>query len=127
MNNLQLRRLTNNELYQLTAIVDKETAEMARIEYPFNRDVANIFINEYNTWGIWLNGSILAGAFEIKEDCEVAYIVARQYRNIGIATQAMEMAIEFFADRQLFALIHPDNQASLRVAQKANMRVKFLQ
>lgn len=125
--NLQLRRLTMSELFQLTSIVDKNTAELARIEYPFTREIAENFILNYNTWGIWLNGSIFAGAIEVKEDCETAYIVAKQYRNIGLATEALKLAIEFFADRQLFALIHPDNKASLRVAQKANMRVKFLQ
>lgn len=126
MNTIQLRRLTMDELFQLTAIVDKQTATQAKLPYPFNKEVATTFIKDYNTWGIWLNGCILVGAIEVKEDCETAYLISKQFRNIGLATQAVQLALEHFADKQLFALINPENKASLRVAQKAGMRVKFI-
>lgn len=124
---LQLRRLTDNDLYKVTSILDADTAKWSKIEWPFTREVAENFINNYNTWGIWLNGDVLAGVIEVKEDCETAYFIQKNLRNIGLATAACKLAIEFFADRQLFALINPDNAASLRVAQKANMRVKFIE
>lgn len=124
---IQLRRLTDKDRFSLTSIIDKDTAELAHISWPFTKDVAETFINDYNTWGIWLNGSILAGAVEVKEeDCETAYFVHKNYRNIGIATCAAQLIMELLADKQLFALINPDNKASLRVAQKAGMRVKFI-
>lgn len=124
---IQLRRLTDNDLYKVTSILDADTAKWSKIEWPFTRGVAENFINNYNTWGIWLNGDVLAGVIEIKEDCETAYFIQKNLRNIGLATAACKLAIEHFADRQLFALINPDNAASLRVAQKANMRVKFIE
>lgn len=125
---VQLRRLTDKDRFSLTSIIDRETAEQAHIEWPFTKDVANIFINDYNTWGIWLNGSILAGAVEVKEEnCETAYFVQKNYRNVGIATMAAKLIIELLADHQLYALINPNNKASLRVAQKAGMRVKFIE
>lgn len=127
MNRIQLRRFTLKDRFKLTSILDEDTAEIAHIEWPFQRIVAENFISDYNTWGIYLNGDILVGAIEIKEDCETAYFVAKNFRNIGIATHAVQLAIEHFADRQLFALINPDNKASLRVAQKAGMRVKFIE
>lgn len=123
---LELRRLHQRDFYKLTAIVDKQIASDARLEWPFNRDAANMFINDYNTWGIWLNNGILVGALEVKEDCETAYFVARQWQGQGIATWAVKRAKELFADRQLWCLIHPSNRASLR-AQKAVMRIQYLQ
>jgi len=125
---IQLRRLTDKDRFSITAIIDRETAEQAHIEWPFTKAVAKTFINDYNTWGIWLNGSILAGAVEVKEEnCETAYFVHKNYRNIGIATLSAKLIMELLADRQLYALINPENKASLRVAQKAGMRVKFIE
>ena len=124
---LELRRLHQRDFYKLTAIVDKQIATDARLEWPFVRDAANMFINDYNTWGIWLNNGILVGALEVKDDCETAYFVAQQWQGQGIATWAVKRAKELFADRQLWCLIHPANRASLRVAQKAVMRIQYLQ
>ena len=121
---LELRKLKSSDYFKLAAIIDQKTALQANIAWPFSREVGRIFIEEFNTWGIWYSG-VLIGAVEVKPDWEVAYLVSRQFRNQGIATQACEMIKEKFADQQLYCLIDPNNRASLRVAQKANMRVRY--
>lgn len=123
---IQLKRLTIKDLYKLTSILDKETAEIAQIEWPFNRQAATQFIDDYNTWGIWVNHDSLVGAVEVKEDLETAYFVKKGWRNSGIGTKAIELCVEEFGDQQLWCVINPDNKASLRVAQKGGLRVKFI-
>lgn len=123
---IQLKRLTIKDLYKLTSILDKETAEIAQIEWPFNRQAASKFINDYNTWGVWVNHDSLVGAVEVKEDLETAYFVKKGWRNNGIGTKAIELCVEEFGDQQLWCVINPDNKASLRVAQKGGLRVKFI-
>ena len=123
---IQLKRLTIKDLYKLTSILDKETAEIAQIEWPFNRQAATQFIDDYNTWGVWVNHDSLVGAVEVKEDLETAYFVKKGWRNSGIGTKAIELCVEEFGDQQLWCVINPDNKASLRVAQKGGLRVKFI-
>ena len=123
---IKLKRLDTKDLYKLTSILDKETAKLANIEWPFNRDIAMQFINDYNTWGVWVNQDSLVGAVEVKEDLETAYFVKKGWRNTGIGTKAIELCIEEFGDQQLWCVINPENKASLKVAQKGGLRVKFI-
>ena len=99
---------------------------MAQIEWPFDRDVALKFINDYNTWGVWVSQDSLVGAVEVKEDLETAYFIKKGWRGAGIGTRAIELCVEEFGEHQLWCVINPDNKASLRVAQKAGIRVKFI-
>jgi|TARA_B100001248_G_scaffold262313_1_gene257471 RimJ/RimL family protein N-acetyltransferase len=123
---IELKRLTPKDVFKLTTTVDKETADISNIQWPFNKQAALSFINDYNTWGIWLNGSIIAGAIEVKSDGETAYFVAINYRNQGIATEAVKQIREIYSDSQLHCVINPKNASSLKVAQKAGMRIKFV-
>jgi hypothetical protein len=123
--NVTVRRLKATDVYKLQSIVKKDIAEAAYIPWPFTKVVALSFINDYNTWGIWINGGILAGAIEIKDTHETAYLVAGIYQNNGIATAAIKEIKEIFYDRQLWCMINPNNKASLKVANNANMRVQF--
>lgn len=123
---ITIKRLTLKDLYKLQAIVSKDIAYRANIEWPFDRIAATNFILNYNTWGIYINNGILAGAVEVKSDCETAYFVANQYQGIGIATAAVRQCIDIFGDRQLWCVVNPNNHASLRVAQKAKLRIKFI-
>lgn len=123
---IQLKRLHQKDLFSLTSIVSKDIAESAYIEWPFDKQVAIKFICDFNTWGIWLNGSILAGAVEIKPSMETAYFVADIYQGQGIATEAVKQCIVQFSDSQLWCVINPDNVASQRVAQKAGLRVQYI-
>lgn len=123
---IQLKRLTNKDLYKLRSILDEETALLAQIEWPFDRHIAMQFINDYNTWGVWVNQDTLVGAVEVKKDLETAYFIKKGVRNTGIGTQAIELCIEEFGDQQLWCVINPENKASLKVAQKSGLRVKFI-
>ena len=123
---IELKRLTEKDLYKLRTILDEETAGLAQIEWPFDRDVALKFINDYNTWGVWVSQDSLVGAVEVKEDLETAYFIKKGWRGAGIGTRAIELCVEEFGEHQLWCVINPDNKASLRVAQKAGIRVKFI-
>jgi len=121
---IELRRFQPKDFYKLTAIIDKDTAIIAGLTWPFDRESAMSFICEYNTWGIY-HSEVLLGAIEIRSNLETAYLVGRQWRGKGIATQAVKLIKEQFADKQLWCLINPENRASLRVAQKAAMRITY--
>mgnify|MGYP000029297654 CR=1 FL=1 len=121
-----LKRLTTKDLYKLTSILDYDTAILANIAWPFNRSAAMQFINDYNTWGVWVNQDTLVGAVEVKEDLETAYFIKKGWRSTGVGTRAIELCVKEFGDQQLWCVINPDNKASLRVAQKGGLRVKFI-
>ena len=123
---IELRRLESKHIFQLRSILTKETALLSYLEWPFTKKVAESFISNYNTWGIWINNGILVGAVEVKENLETAYFVNDKYRNIGIATQAVLLCKEEFADKQLWCVINPNNKASLKVANNAQLRVSFI-
>ncbi len=122
---ITVRRLRPADVYKLQSIVKEDIAKNAYITWPFTREIALSFITEYNTWGIWLNDGILAGAIEIKDTHETAYLVATIYQNNGIATAAIEQIKEIYHYRQLWCKINPNNKASLKVANKTHMRVQF--
>ena len=121
-----LTRLITEDIYKLTSILDKETAELAHIEWPFNRVEALQFINDFNTWGIWVNHGQLVGAVEVKETLETAYFVRKGWRDNGVGTHAIKLCIEEFGEQQLWCIIDPNNKASLRAAEKGGLRVKFI-
>ena len=123
---VELRKLESKHIFQLRSILTEETALLAGIEWPFTKEVAESFISSYNTWGIWINNGVLAGAVEVKDDLETAYFVNEKYRNIGVATQAVMLCKEQFADKQLWCVINPENKASLKVANNVKLRVSFL-
>jgi len=123
---IELRRLQPKHIFQLRSILTKETALLSYLEWPFTKKVAESFISNYNTWGIWINNGILVGAVEVKEDLETAYFIGEKYRNLGIATKAVLLCKEELADKQLWCVINPDNKASLKVANNANLRVSFI-
>jgi len=121
---IKLRRFHSKDFYKLTAIIDKDTAIKAGLAWPFDRESAMSFITDYNTWGIY-HSEVLLGAIEIRSNLETAYLVGKQWRGKGIATEAVKLIKEKFADKQLWCLIKPENRASLRVAQKAAMRITY--
>ena len=123
---VELRKLESKHLFQLRSILTEETAIMSGIEWPFTKKVAQSFISSYNTWGIWINNGILVGAVEVKKDFETAYFVNENYRNLGIATEAVKLCKEELANKQLWCVINPTNKASLKVANNVKLRVSFL-
>lgn len=123
---VSLRRLSNKDVFHLRSIIDEDTAEKCYLEWPFTKEVAFSFISNYNTWGIWINNGILAGAVEVKEDFETAYFVSEKYRNLGIATEAVNLCKQEFVGKQLWCVINPKNTISLKVANNANLRINFI-
>jgi len=69
---------------------------------------------------------VLVGAIEVKESLETAYFVSPTYRNKGIATRAVTECKGLFGKKQLWCVINPKNRASLKVAEKAKIRVNFV-
>ena len=61
-----------------------------------------------------------------REEVEVFYLIRRSHQGRGLATEAaralQQHAAAALALTRLVALIHPDNAASLRVAEKAGFR-----
>ena len=55
-----------------------------------------------------------------------SYFIKKGWRNNGIGTKAIELCVEEFGDQQLWCVINPNNKASLKVAQKGGLRVKFI-
>ena len=121
-----LKRLTTPDLYKLTSILDEETAELANIDWPFTRSAALQFINDFNTWGVWVNHGTLVGAVEVKDTLETAYFIKKGWRSNGVGTRAIELCIEEFGEQQLWCIVDPNNKASLRAAEKGGLRVKFI-
>ena len=123
---VSLQRLKPNDIFKLRSIIDEDTALKCYLSWPFTKEVAKTFIIDYNTYGIWLNGGVLVGAVEVKESLETAYFVSKNYRNMGIATKALSECKQLFGKKQLWCVINPDNKASLKVAEKAKLRVNFV-
>lgn len=123
---VSLKRLKPNDAFHLRRILDKETALKCYLTWPFTKKVAETFISDYNTYGIWVNNGILVGAVEVKESLETAYFVLPTYRNKGIATKAVTECKSLFGKKQLWCVINPKNKASLRVAEKSKLRVNFV-
>jgi|TARA_B100001094_G_C17804986_1_gene610969 RimJ/RimL family protein N-acetyltransferase len=123
---VSVKRLKPNDAFHLRRILDKDTASKCHLTWPFTKEVAKTFISDYNTYGIWVNGGVLVGAIEVKKSLETAYFVSPTYRNKGIATRAVTECKGLFGKKQLWCVINPKNRASLKVAEKAKIRVNFV-
>lgn len=123
---VSLKRLKPTDVFKLRGIIDKDTAIKCYLDWPFTKQVAETFILNYNTYGIWINNGVLVGAVEVKESLETAYFVSKNFRNMGIATKALAECKKLFGKKQLWCVINPKNKASLKVAEKAKLRVNFV-
>jgi RimJ/RimL family protein N-acetyltransferase len=60
------------------------------------------------------------------EEVEVAYLLDREYWRKGLATEATEAIIKHgyakYGFERIVAVIHPQNVASIRVAEKIGMK-----
>lgn len=63
-----------------------------------------------------------------KDEIEIGYRIHPEYWNRGIATEAARAVRDYAADvlqlERVISLIHPDNHASRRVAEKNGMRLE---
>jgi len=130
MKKLRVTRLVKDDAVNLQSLIDQETASLTRLASPFTLNDAYNFINLYNTYAIIVDEK-LAGAIEIKSTGETAYVVGKQWRNQGVCTQAIRAlntknSLKFMKINNLWCLIHPDNIASIRVAQKCGLEIKYV-
>lgn len=125
---LRVARLTLKDKEQLQQIIDEETAKLTRL-YPFTDEAIENFISKYNTYGVKYSKHTLIGAFEIKESGETAYVVAKNWRNQGVCTEALKLAKRIarkeLGVNNLWCYIHPSNKASIKVAKKAGLRIEY--
>lgn len=93
----------------------------------------NYAAHGYGLWVIETHGGEFVGDCgltwqEVNGDrkLEVGYHVAPPWQGLGVATEAAtacrDFAREHVEARELVAIIHPDNRASERVAEKLGMR-----
>jgi len=126
---VKIRRLSIEDADELVGIMDNETAKLTRLNCPFTKTDAENFIKLYNTYGVkYMYNDALIGAFEIKSSGETAYVVAKEWRNKGVCSQVLGLARRIakrdLKINHLWCFIHPDNKASIRVAQKAGLEIK---
>ena len=139
---LRFREMTPDDLDQMAALLgDPEV--MAYYPAPKSRDEAAKWIawNEANYakygHGLWIvethDGEFLGDCGltwqkvnESETELEVGYHVRTASQGLGYATEAAAACRDFARDtlqaRKLIALIHPENTASRRVAEKLGMK-----
>ena len=118
---------------------DRRIAEnTARIPHPYRPADAEAWISSTNlnlepgneTYVITLNGAIIGGCgFDLGEGPapEIGYWLGAKYWGKGYATEAVRAVIawgdqRFGVESRSLCLIHPENRASLRVAEKCGYR-----
>lgn len=141
---LRLREYTHGDLDDLAAMFADE--ELMRFySRPKSRDESlawidwNLGLYKEHGFGLWVMESrdtsefvgdcgLTPQAVEGLTDIEVGWHTKREYWNQGLATEAASACRDFaFNDlglKRLISIIHPDNIASRRVAEKLGMEVE---
>lgn len=143
---LILRHLQMDDLPELYALY--KDPEMRRyfpdgvLTYEETKEELEWYLNghpEYPELGLWATVYKEPGRFigrcgllrwEIdgKLETEIAYLIDKKYWNQGLATEAgrgiMSYAFEALKLRRLICLMHPDNIASQKVAQRIGMKLE---
>ena len=138
---LRLRRLRLSDIDAVAAMV-ADPEQMRFYPRPKSRDEVaawlawNLELYEEHGFGTWYLASVPDDAFagycgirplllEGRHEVEVAWHVNKLHWNRGLATEAalvsMRLGFDRFGLSRLVAIIHPDNGASRRVAQKVGM------
>ena len=125
---LRVRRLVDTDVKTVYNLIDDETARLTNLQVPFELINAGVFIIHYDTYGAWYNNE-LVGAFELKSDGEVSYLVHKEYRRRGVATEMLKMAQSIYKRKYknasiLYCNIHNENVASIATASKSGFNVK---
>jgi RimJ/RimL family protein N-acetyltransferase len=139
---LRLRRLCPDDLDDVaTMVADPE--QMRFYPRPKTADEArawldwNLGLYAEHGFGTWRLESLHDGAFlgycglrplalDGSDEVELAWHVRKTHWNEGLATEAAlaatRLGLGTYGQSRLVAIIHPDNRASLRVAEKLGMR-----
>ena len=126
MISIRVRRLSEEDIQHVDELIDDVTAKDTDLNVPFTLTNAGIFVRTYTTYGAWYNNK-LVGAFELKPDGEVSYLVHKDYRKQNIATEMLKMAKRIarkdFQVNTLYCTIKDDNIPSIRTAKKLGFNV----
>lgn len=138
---LRLRRLRLSDIDDVAAMV-ADPEQMRFYPRPKCRDEVgawlawNLGLYEERGFGTWCLESVLDNGFagycgirplllDGRQEAELAWHVKKAHWNRGLATEAalisMQLGFDQFGLSRLVAIIHPDNRASRRVAQKLGM------
>jgi RimJ/RimL family protein N-acetyltransferase len=138
---LRLRRLRLSDMDEVAAMV-ADPEQMRFYPRPKSRDEVGVWLDwnlclyEENGFGTWYLESVLDDGFagycgirplllDGQREVELAWHVKKTHWNRGLATEAalisMQLGFDQFRLSRLVAIIHPDNRASRRVAQKLGM------
>lgn len=106
----------------MAAFTSEDPADRAAFDAHWKRIRANpaIFIRTIDVDG-QAAGHI--AAFEREGEAEVTYWLGREYWGKGIATQVLQMFLEFERRRPIYGRAAKDNRASIRVLEKCGFRL----
>ena len=127
---LLVTRLLGKDAQSIQQLIDDETAVLTSLASPFTLQDAYVFIGLYNTLGIWVDDE-LVGALEIKSSGETAYLIGKEHRGKGYCTQAIRAVNgnifkKLLKVKNLWCLIHPDNEVSIRIAEKCGLEIVYV-
>ena len=138
---LRLRPMRHDDLDDMAALLG-DPAVMTYYPRPKDRDEAKAWIDwtidsyARHGHGLWVVESRATGEFygdcgltvqhvDGVDELEVGYHVRPSLQGRGIATEAARASLDFAADHlgaeRVVAIIHPDNVASQRVAEKVGL------
>lgn len=138
---MRLREYTLADLDDLAAMF-ADAEHMRYYERPKTREEAaawidwNLGLYAEHGFGLWVAESIDRGEFlgnvgltpqtvDEATDIEVGWHIKRDYWNRGLATEAAVACRDYGFDnlglKRLISIVHPDNMASRRVAEKIGM------
>ena len=127
---LLVTRLLGKDAQSIQLLIDDETAVLTSLASPFTLQDAYVFIGLYNKWDIWVDEE-LDGALEIKSSGETAYLIGKEHRGKGYCTQAIRAVNgnifkKLLKVKKLWCLIHPDNEVSIRIAEKCGLEIVYV-
>jgi RimJ/RimL family protein N-acetyltransferase len=141
---VRLRPYTHDDLDDLAAMFADEE-HMRFYSHPKSRDESqrwidwNLDLYQEHGFGLWVMESLDSSEFlgdcgltpqtvDSVTDIEVGWHTVRSHWNQGLATEAAaacrDLAFDEIGRRRLISIIHPDNIASRRVAEKIGMTVE---
>lgn len=143
---LILRHLVPDDLDALFALYrDPEIRQYfpdGTLTYEGTREELEWFLNghpRHPQLGLWATIHKPSGRFigrcgllpwtiDGRDEVEVAYLLDRAYWGQGLASEAAQALVGYASERlglsRLICLIHPDNQASMRVARRIGMELE---
>ena len=129
-----LQQLALRDADELFALIDTNRKHLDRFGLQFAKkyqDLASVkrrmaSCDERIRFGIWSDHLMIGFvSLDLEDEAEIAYWLGKQFCGRGIATVAVQAVIEYAKVcnqiEQIVAYIHPENQASQKVAHRVQM------